>query len=77
MLEDDEEPELDVPAPEVLVLVVEDALVLAGAAGVEAGVAAGLAAVLSVEAGAFALSVPDAAGFSEESLPAPGFILSE
>ena len=77
MLGDDEEPELDIPAPEVLVLVVEDALVLAGAAGVEAGVAAGLAAVLSVEAGAFALSVPEAAGFSEESLAEPGFILSE
>lgn len=63
------------PVPEELVLLVEGAVVVAGAAG--AGVEAGLAPVLSEEAGVFVLSVPDAAGFSDASLPAPGFILSE
>jgi hypothetical protein len=64
-----------VPLPEGLVLLVEGALDVAGAAG--AAVEAGLALVLSDEAGVVVLSVPDAAGFSDESLPAPGFILSE
>ena len=56
-------------------LLVEGAVVVAGAAG--AGVEAGPAPVLSDEAGVFTLSVSDAAGLSEESLPEPGFILSE
>lgn len=49
----------------------------AGAAGAEVGVAAGPAPAFSEAAGAFVVSVPDATGFSEASLPDPGFILSE
>lgn len=41
-----------------------------------AGAAAGAVPALSEAAGVFVLSVSDA-GFSADSLPAPGFILSE
>ena len=72
--EDDEldEPVLDGLAPEVAVELDE-----AGAAGAVVGTAAGLVPAVSDEAGVFVLSAPAAAGFSADSLPAPGFILSE
>ncbi len=76
-MDDVDEDELEEPAADVLVPVDEGVLVVvegAGAAGAE--VEAGLALVESEVAGAFAVSVPAAAGLSEVSLP-PGFILSE
>ena len=75
MLDEDEEPELDVPLPVVLVLLVVELLaagvVVAGAAG-----AVDPEPVLSDGAGVLVASVLDAAGFSDVSLP-PGFILFE
>ena len=64
-----------VPDGDVLVLV--DAVELGAAAAAGAGVVAEPVPPPSGEAGVFVLSVPDAAGFSEVSLPEPGFILSE
>ena len=79
MLEDDEELEPGELVPDVDVLVLVDVVELGAAAG--AGAGAGVVVELvpppSEEAGAFVLSVLDAAGFSEVSLPEPGFILSE
>lgn len=75
MLEDDEGLEPDVLVPDVDVLVLVDVVELGAAAG--AGVVVELVPPPSEEAGAFVLSVLDAAGFSEVSLPEPGFILSE
>ena len=52
----------------------------AGAEGVEgaaAGAAVELEPVVSEATGVLVLSVPEGAGFSDVSLPAPGFILSE
>ncbi len=49
----------------------------AGAEGVAAGVDEEPAVVVSDEAGVFVFSAPGAAAFSGESLPEPGFILSE
>jgi hypothetical protein len=78
VLEDDEELEPDVLVPDVDVLVLVDVVELGAAAGAGAGaVVVELVPPPSEEAGAFVLSVLDAAGFSEVSLPEPGFILSE
>lgn len=49
----------------------------AGAGAAAAGVAAGLVPPFSDEAGVFVFSASEAAGFSDDSLPEPGFILSE
>lgn len=75
MLEDDEEVEPEVLVPEELVL--EGVAELRAAAAAGAGVVVELVLPLSEEAGVFVLSVLAAAGFSEVSLPEPGFILSE
>jgi len=75
VLDEDEEPELDVPLPVVPVLLVVELL----AAGVAVAGAAGAVdpvPALSDEAGVLVASVLDAAGFSDVSLP-PGFILFE
>lgn len=77
MLEDDEELEPDVLAPDGDALVLVDVVELGAAAGAGAGVVVELVPPPSEEAGAFVLSVLDAAGFSEVSLPEPGFSLSE
>jgi hypothetical protein len=72
--EDDEEleaPALDVPGPD------EDVEPDGAGEAAAAGAAAGAVPALSVEAGVFVLSVSDAAGLSADSLPVPGFILSE
>ena len=62
----------------MLALEVEVALVEAGADGVGVGAPAGLVPAVSEEAGVFfVLSVPDAAGCSDDSFSEPGFILSE
>ena len=75
MLDEDEEPELDVPLPVVPVLLVVELL----AAGVAVAGAAGAVdpvPALSDAAGVLVASMLDAAGFSDVSLP-PGFILFE
>jgi hypothetical protein len=75
----EEDEELEFAGP-VLALVALGAVVEpeeAGAAGVAAGVAEEPAVVVSDEAGVFVFSEPGAAAFSGESLPEPGFILSE
>ncbi len=77
MLEDDEEVEPEVLVPDELGLALVVVAELGAAAAAGAGVVVELVLPLSEEAGVFALSVPAAAGFSEVSLPEPGFILSE
>ena len=77
MLEDDEELEPEVLGLDVEVLVLVDAVELEAAAAAGAGVVVELVLPPSEEAGDFVLSVVEAAGFSEVSLPEPGFILSE
>ena len=77
MREDVEQLEPAVLVPDVEVLVLVDVVELGAAAGAGAGVVVELVPPPSEEAGAFVLSVLDAAGFSEVSLPEPGFILSE
>jgi hypothetical protein len=68
---------LDEPVLGVLALEGAEELVEAGAAGVAAGAVEGLLPAVSDAAGVFVLSEPPATGFSGDSLPAPGFILSE
>lgn len=77
MLDDDEELEPEVLGLDVEVLVLVDVVELAAAAGAGAGVVVELVPPPSEDAGVFVLSVLEAAGFSEVSLPEPGFILSE
>ena len=77
MLEDDEELEPEVLGPDVDGLGLVDVVELGAAAAVGAGVVVELAPPPSGEADAFVLSVVEATGFSEVSLPEPGFILSE
>ncbi|MCI1279317.1 MAG: hypothetical protein LKG23_10085 [Nitrospira sp.] len=77
MLEDDEEVEPEVLVPDELELVLVVVAELGAAAAAGAGVVVELVLPLSEEAGVFVLSVLVAAGFSEVSLPEPGFILSE
>ena len=77
VLEADEELEPEVPGPDVDGLVLVDVVELEAAAAAGAGVVVELVPPPSEEAGAFVLSVLEAAGFSEVSLPEPGFILSE
>ena len=77
MLEDDEELEPEVLVPDELELVLVVVAELGAAVAAGAGVVVELVLPLSEEAGVFVLSVLAAAGFSEVSLPEPGFILSE
>ena len=77
MLEADEELEPEVLGPDVDGLVLVDVVELEAAAAAGAGVVVELVSPPSGEADAFVLSVVEAAGFSEVSLPEPGFILSE
>jgi hypothetical protein len=76
---DEEEEELELEADALDVLVVDAAVdpEAAGEAGAEAGAGAGVEPAFSEVAGVFVLSVPAAAGFSPDSFPEPGFILSE
>lgn len=75
--EEEEELELEDPVLGVLALGVAVEPEEAGAEGVAAGAAAEPAVAVSDEAGVFVFSVPEAPAFSDDSLPAPGFILSE
>lgn len=77
VLEADEELEPEVLVPDVDVLALVDVVEPGAAAAAGAGVVGELVPLSSEEAGAFVLSVLEAAGFSEVSLPEPGFILSE
>jgi hypothetical protein len=77
VLEADDELEPEVLGLDVEVLVVVDVVELGAAAAVGAGVVVELAPPPSGEVDAFVLSVVEATGFSEVSLPEPGFILSE
>ena len=65
------------PLPLAVVELVVVEPLAAGAAGADDGVAVEPLPVLSDAAGVFVLSFPAAAGFSDVSLPEPGFILSE
>jgi hypothetical protein len=77
VLEADDGLEPEVLGLDVEVLVVVDVVELGAAAAVGAGVVVELVPPPSEEADAFVLSVVEATGFSEVSLPEPGFILSE
>lgn len=75
--EEDEELELEDPVLGVLALGAAVEPEEAGAEGVAAGAAAEPTGAVSDEAGVFVFSAPEAAAFSDDSLPEPGFILSE
>jgi hypothetical protein len=75
--EEDEELEFDDPVLGWFALEVAAEPAEAGAAGAAVGAAAWLVPAVSEAAGVVVLSAAPVVGFSADSLPAPGFILSE